>query len=83
MQDPKFYSREPGCDREIHSAPGLVAEPAVLEGELAGTSREAFPLRVRATTEANNGTHLVVFDVTLDGKRYGEWFDLIVGVKSE
>ena len=68
---------------EIHSAPGLVAEPAVLEGELAGTSREAFPLRLRATTEANSGTHLVAFDVTLDGKRYGEWFDLIVAVKPE
>jgi hypothetical protein len=27
------------------------------------------------------GVHFIAFDVTLDGRRYGEWFDMVVGVK--
>jgi hypothetical protein len=30
---------------------------------------------------AKAGVHLVAFDVTLDGQRYGERLDLVVGVE--
>jgi hypothetical protein len=63
----------------IHAPPGIVVEPAVLEGELPAESRKAFPIRLKASGEAASGVRLVAFDVTLDGRRYGEWFDLIVG----
>jgi glyoxylase-like metal-dependent hydrolase (beta-lactamase superfamily II) len=63
----------------IHAPPGITVEPAVLEGELAAESRKAFPIRLKASGEAASGVRLVAFDVTLDGRRYGEWFDLIVG----
>ncbi|MCZ7640964.1 MAG: MBL fold metallo-hydrolase [Verrucomicrobia bacterium] len=59
---------------------GLVVEPAVLEGTVAPESRRAFPVRMRATTEAVVGVHLVGMDVTLEGRRYGQWFDFVVGV---
>jgi glyoxylase-like metal-dependent hydrolase (beta-lactamase superfamily II) len=64
----------------IHTPPGVVAHPAVLEGELAGNSRGSFPIRVRAAPDAAKGTHLLAMDVTLDGRRYGERFDFIVQV---
>lgn len=59
---------------------GLVVEPSVLEGTVAPESRRAFPVRVRATTEAVVGVHLVGMDVTLEGRRYGQWFDFVAGV---
>lgn len=66
----------------IHTPPGLVAEPAVLEGELSGQTRQWLPLRVTALPEAATGTRIVALDATLDGRRYGEWFDFVVGVES-
>ena len=66
---------------EIHAPAGLVAEPSVLEGKLAGASRRAVPFQLRAAPDARPGVHLVAFDVTLDGRRYGQQFDLLVGVE--
>jgi uncharacterized membrane protein len=66
---------------EIHAPSGLIAEPAVLEGELLATSRKAFPVRIKATEDAQAGVAIVSLDVTLDARRYGEWFDFIVDIK--
>jgi hypothetical protein len=38
-------------------------------------------LRVAAAPNLKPGMHLVALDVTLDGKRYGQWFDMIVCVE--
>ena len=67
---------------EIHTPPGIVAEPAALEGELEAESRKGFPIRLKATAEAGKGVKIVALDVTLDGHRYGERFDLVVGIGS-
>jgi glyoxylase-like metal-dependent hydrolase (beta-lactamase superfamily II) len=66
---------------ELHTPPGLVAEPRVLEGRLAGASRMTVPFRLQAAPDARPGVHLVAFDVTLAGQRWGERADLIVGVE--
>jgi glyoxylase-like metal-dependent hydrolase (beta-lactamase superfamily II) len=66
---------------EVHAPPGIVAEPAVLEGEVAGERRGVFPIRLSATAAAAPGVRLVGLDVSLDGRRYGEWFDVVVGVE--
>ncbi len=66
---------------EIHTPAGLRAEPAVLEGRLAGASRAALPFRLSALPGTAAAVHIVAFDVTLDGRRYGERFDLITEVK--
>ena len=34
-----------------------------------------------AASDAAPGVHLIALDVTLDGKRYGEWFDAIVDIQ--
>jgi hypothetical protein len=57
-----------------------VAEPACLVGEVPPESRKSFPLRLKATADAGAGVRLVALDVTLDGRRYGEWFDFVVGI---
>lgn len=76
-----FLRRQQRHRIEINAPAGLVAEPSVLEGKLAGASRRSIPFRLRAASDVSAGVHLVAFDVTLDGKRYGERFDLIVGVE--
>ena len=68
---------------EIHTPRGLRADPEVLEGTLAAESRQSFPLRLQAAADAGLGVRLVAFDITLDGRRYGERFDMIVNVDPE
>jgi hypothetical protein len=65
---------------ELHTPAGIDAQPKVLEGELPRSSGRSFPIQIRAATDVSEGTHLVGLDVTLDGRRYGEWFDFVVGV---
>jgi glyoxylase-like metal-dependent hydrolase (beta-lactamase superfamily II) len=68
---------------EVHTPPGLIAEPTVIETGLAGESRQAFALRIQAAPDATPGIQLAAFDVTLDGQRVGEWFDLVVDVGAD
>jgi hypothetical protein len=52
----------------------------VLEGEVPAESRKAFAVRIKASANAAKGTHIVALDATIDGHRYGERFDFILGV---
>jgi hypothetical protein len=44
-------------------------------------SREGYPVRVRIDPTVPAGSHLVAIDVTLDGHRYGQRFDMVIGVE--
>ncbi len=68
---------------EIDAPPGIRVEPEVLTGELAPESREAFPVRISTTDPTVPGVHLVALDVTLDGQRYGQRFDLVIHVDAQ
>lgn len=78
-----FRSRKQAHHIEIHTPPDLVAEPTFLEGKLSGKSRRSFPIRLKAATNAHLGVRIVALDVTLDGQRYGERFDFMVGIGSD
>jgi hypothetical protein len=67
---------------DIHTPAGVRADPSFLEGAIAGESRRSFTIRLHASPEARAGVQLISFDVTLDGRRYGERFDMIVDVAS-
>lgn len=60
---------------------GLSVDPGRLEGQVPATARRAFDVRIRAAADCMPGVHLVALDVTLDGRRYGEWFDFVVEVE--
>lgn len=63
---------------EIHTPPGIAAEPAVLDGEVPAGTQRTFAVRVTARDSVAPGVNIVALDVTLDGHRYGEWFDFLV-----
>jgi glyoxylase-like metal-dependent hydrolase (beta-lactamase superfamily II) len=67
---------------ELKLPPGVTAEPAVLEGSIDAKSRQAFKVRLAANPErVGAGVQMIPFDITLDGKRYGERFDFLVQAK--
>ena len=76
-----FRDRDQKHRIELHAPPGLAAEPAVLQGSVRPGAREALPVRLKAAEGAAAGVGIVAFDITLDGRRYGEWFDFIVQVE--
>ena len=76
-----FRDREQRHRIVICTPPGIAADPPVLEGVLMKDSRQSFPVRLHASPDAKAGVHIVAFDITLDGQRYGQWFDVVVAVK--
>jgi glyoxylase-like metal-dependent hydrolase (beta-lactamase superfamily II) len=73
-----FRNRNQRHRIEVRTPPGIIAEPSMLEGDLEKESRGSFPVRLRANQELPPGVSIIAFDVTLDGERYGERFDLII-----
>jgi glyoxylase-like metal-dependent hydrolase (beta-lactamase superfamily II) len=76
-----FRARAQTHHVSVETPPGLSAEPSRLDGELSEQSRKPFPIRVRAAADAKPGVQIVAFDITLDGRRYGQLFDLIVDIQ--
>ena len=73
----------PGGERyrvELHPAPGIGVEPAVLEGVAAGPGLREHRIRLRADAGLPPGPRIVALDLTVDGDRLGERFDLIAVV---
>ncbi|MFM7059531.1 MAG: MBL fold metallo-hydrolase [Planctomycetota bacterium] len=64
----------------LQPAPGLTATPAVLEGKIPAQGRMRFPVTISIDRERSDllPLELVPFDITLDGRRYGQWFDFVV-----
>jgi glyoxylase-like metal-dependent hydrolase (beta-lactamase superfamily II) len=75
------FRPRPQSHRIVLDAPaGLSVEPRELIGELPAESRRPFKVTVRASEDAAPGVRIVGLDVTLDGRRYGQWFDAVVDV---
>jgi len=76
-----FRDREQAHRIEIHAPTGLTAAPPVLQGKLEKHGAGAFTVRLSAASDAPSGVAIVGLDTTLDGQRYGEWFDFMVRVE--
>ena len=64
---------------ELRMPPGVTAEPGVLEGEVAAKSRREFPVKLTVDrSKTAPGLQIVPFDITLDGRRWGQMFDFIL-----
>jgi glyoxylase-like metal-dependent hydrolase (beta-lactamase superfamily II) len=67
---------------EMHTASGIAAEPAFLEVNIDGKSSRSFPVRLAASADQAEGISIVAFDLTVNGKRYGEWFDTLISIEN-
>jgi hypothetical protein len=75
-----FHGRRQKHRIALHTPEGITAEPAVVEGAVEREATLKVPLRLAAQENASAGVHIVAFDVTVDGQRLGEWFDMVVNV---
>ncbi len=76
------FLRQPQSHRiQACAAQSIDVQPAVSEGSVEPQSTGNFQLRLRAAPGLKPGVYIVAFDVTLDGKRYGQWFDMILSVE--
>ena len=75
-----FLSREQAYRVEIHTPPGLRADPPVIDTRLKSSSRREFTFRITAAPDAKPGVHLLALDITRDSHRHGELFDAIIEV---
>ncbi|MEW4455649.1 MBL fold metallo-hydrolase [Bremerella sp. JC817] len=63
---------------ELVLPPGITARPVVLEGTVPPRSRQKFSIELQASDELSRpGIQIIPFDIELDGKHYGQWFDII------
>jgi hypothetical protein len=76
-----FLARSQSHRIQACAGPGIDVQPAVLEGSVQPQATGHFKLRISPASELKPGVYIVAFDVTLDGKRYGQWFDMIVSVE--
>ena len=76
-----FRSRPQTHRIELQGPPGLSSQPPAVAGELGPEKRGVFTATLRAAPDAPVGVQIVALDVTLDGRRYGQLFDLIVEVE--
>jgi len=77
-----FLDRPQSYRLVVHCPEGIVPEPRILEGEIPAVSTVRVALRLKADSQAKPGVQLVAFDTTMNGRRYGEWFDFIVRIAS-
>ena len=75
-----FLTRPQRYRIAVRAPEGIVAEPAVLEGTTPPEATVRVALRLKPAPGAKPGVQIVALDTTLDGKRYGQWFDLVVGI---
>jgi glyoxylase-like metal-dependent hydrolase (beta-lactamase superfamily II) len=78
-----FLDRPQRYRIEVQTPPGVTAEPDVLEGTTPPESTIRTTVRLVAASEIEPGVQIVAFDATLDRRRYGPWFDCIVGVRGD
>ena len=69
----------------LETPPGLTATPAVLEGEIPARGRVRFPVKIRVDRSRGEllPIELVPFEMSLDGRHYGQWFDFLVRTREE
>ncbi len=68
---------------ELKLPDGWTATPRIIEGVLPPHGKTQYDVTLIALSSAEPGIRVIPFDITLDDKRYGQWFDMIVEVSNE
>jgi glyoxylase-like metal-dependent hydrolase (beta-lactamase superfamily II) len=66
---------------QVCAPQGIDAQPTVLEGSVEPQSMGHLPVHLSTAASLQPGVYIIAFDVALDGKRYGQWFDMILSVE--
>ena len=82
LEEGNFLKRPQPYRLVVHCPEGLAVEPAVLEGTTPAEASVAVRLQIKAAAAAKPGVQIVALDTTIEGKRYGEWFDFVVAVRA-
>ncbi len=64
----------------VHAPEGIAADPPALEGTVEAGKTGTYALKLTPAAGMKEGLRIVALDVTVDGRRYGERFDLILWV---
>jgi len=79
-----FRSTEQSHEITLVTPAGITADPPVLLGKIPPEQRATYPVKLRIErTKAKKGLGIIPFDITLDGKRKGQWFDFIYRTDAE
>lgn len=79
-----FRDRPQKHDINLKLPPGVMAEPAQLNGEIPAKSRKAYPVKLKLDrSRSKPGVRFATCDITLNGKSYGELFDFLIRTKDE
>lgn len=63
----------------LETPPGITAEPRIIESEVGALERLKVPVRLTIDRNAaQQPLELIPFDMTVDQKRYGQWFDFLI-----
>jgi len=76
-----FLPQPQAHEIKAHAVQGIAVEPAVVKGTIVPQATGYSKLRLSAAPDVKPGVYIVAFDVTLDAKRYGQWFDMILSVE--
>ena len=76
------FSNHPQSYRLVFDCPEEIkAESSIIEGIVASRSAARVPFHLKAGSAAKPGLQLIGLDMTIDGKRFGEWFDFMVNIE--
>jgi len=65
----------------VRTPTGWTATPEALDGTTSPNGVQEYRVKIGVPADEISGVHLVTFDITLDGRRYGELFDAMVIVE--
>lgn len=66
---------------EIHTPQGISCDPCTLADTLNANSTGIYPVRIIAAKDIAPDLYILGLDVTLNGKRHGEWFDALIEIQ--
>ncbi len=66
---------------QARAVQGIDIQPAMFEGSVEAQSTGHFQLHLSTASDLKPGVYIIAFDVVLDGKRYGQWFDMILSIE--
>jgi glyoxylase-like metal-dependent hydrolase (beta-lactamase superfamily II) len=76
-----FSDKEESHVIEIHTPPGIFCNPCILKATVNANSIQTYPVGVYSNKDVLASLYILGLDVTLNGKRFGELFDVLIEIQ--